>query len=89
MVLRIVMLLTVRFFSGDGDLNTVFQSESVENLEGEIATVLESRFGDGLVYLPKDRPSYFFLLAKKEGFIDADGYLTRKGRALLARYSFN
>ncbi len=70
-------------------MSTVFQSEGIENLEGEIASVLESRFGDGLVYLPKDRPSYFFLLAKKEGFIDADGYLTRKGRALLARYSFN
>lgn len=79
----------IRFFPEVIDLSTVFQSEGIENLEGEIASVLESRFGDGLVYLPKDRPSYFFLLAKKEGFIDADGYLTRKGRALLARYSFN
>lgn len=70
-------------------MSTVFHSEGIDNLEGEIATVLESRFGDGLVYLPKDKPSYFFLLAKKEGFINADGYLTRKGRALLARYSYN
>ena len=68
-------------------MSSVFQSKDIENLEGEIANVLESRFGDGLVYMPKDRPSYFFLLAKMEGFIDADGYLTRKGRALLARYS--
>jgi hypothetical protein len=69
-------------------LSTDLRSAGSENLEGEIASVLESRFGDGLVYLPNDRPGYFFLLAKKEGFIDADGYLTRKGRALLARYSF-
>lgn len=81
--------MAVRFFSEDGNLSTVFQSEGPENREGEIAAVLESRFGDGLVYLPKNRPSYFFLLAKMEGFIDADGYLTRKGRALLARYSCN
>lgn len=70
-------------------MSSAVQSENIGNLEGEIAAVLESRFGDGLVYLPKDRPSYFFLLAKKEGFINADGYLTRKGRALLAKYSYN
>lgn len=64
----------------------VLESAEAGISEQEIASVLEFRFGDGLVYLPKSRPNYLYSVAKKSGFIDADGYLTRKGRILLARY---
>ncbi|MEJ2094067.1 MAG: hypothetical protein P8X93_02510 [Gammaproteobacteria bacterium] len=56
--------------------------------EKDIAAVLQYRYGDGLVYLPKDRPQDVLKVASQQGFIDSEGYLTRKGRALLARYSY-
>ena len=59
-----------------------------QDMESDIARVLEYRYGDGLVYLPKHRPERLFNMAKTEGFIDHEGYLTRKGRSLLAKYQF-
>lgn len=56
--------------------------------EPQIAAILESRFGDGMVYLPRNRPRHLFDQAIARGFIDAEGYLTRKGRTLLARYHY-
>ncbi|MEX0950754.1 MAG: hypothetical protein WDZ86_00595 [Gammaproteobacteria bacterium] len=61
---------------------------SQQNLESRIAQVLEHRYGDGLVYLPKEWPEQLLGMARQFGFVDAEGYLTRKGRALLARYHF-
>ena len=58
-------------------------------LESNIAKVLQFRYGDGLVYLPKNQPESLFRQAKKLGFIDLEGYLTRKGRYLLAKYQFS
>ena len=60
-----------------------------QNLESDIAKVLEHRYGDGLVYLPRHQPETLFKLAKNKGFIDQEGYLTRKGRSLLAKYQFS
>lgn len=59
-----------------------------QDMESDIARVLEYRYGDGLVYLPKHQPESLFKIAKTKGFIDQEGYLTRKGRSLLARYQF-
>ncbi|MFQ5660174.1 MAG: hypothetical protein ACE5GZ_07085 [Gammaproteobacteria bacterium] len=61
---------------------------NTELQESQIAEILEFRFGDGLVYLPRHRPQAIYSLARKNGFIDAEGYLTRKGRVLLARYHY-
>ena len=66
-------------------MNIVFTTEGSEIPEHQIASILEYRFGDGLVYLPRNKPNYLYFLAKKLGFIDVEGYLTRKGRSLLAR----
>lgn len=60
-----------------------------ENIETDIAKVLEYRYGDGLVYLPKHQPESLFEIAKNRGFIDQEGYLTKKGRSLLAKYQFS
>ena len=54
--------------------------------EDQIAAVLEHQFGAGLAQLPRRHPSRLMDLARQHGFIDKEGYLTRKGRALLARY---
>jgi hypothetical protein len=66
-------------------------SESATKLEAavqesQIAAMLECRYGDGMVYLPRGTPRNILHAAMEHGFVDADGYLTRKGRALLARY---
>lgn len=64
-------------------------SELDPELESNIAKVLQFHYGDGLVYLPKNQPKLLFRQAKKLGFIDVEGYLTRKGRYLLAKYQFS
>ena len=56
--------------------------------DARIAAVLHYRYGDGFVYLPKRRSKDLYLMARKIGYIDSDGYLTRKGRALLARFEY-
>ena len=57
-----------------------------ESEDCQIAELLEYRYGDGMVYLPSNGPKALYGLATQRGFIDAEGYLTRKGRALLARF---
>ena len=54
--------------------------------EAQIAALLEYRYGDGMVYLPRHQSHTLYSAAKRDGFIDEEGYLTRKGRTLLARY---
>lgn len=59
---------------------------NAELREYQIAQLLEFRFGDGQVYLPRNYPKRLLSIAKRRGFIDPEGYLTRKGRALIVRY---
>lgn len=59
-----------------------------EDMEPDIAKALEYRYGDGLVYLPKHQPESLYNMAANKGFVDQEGYLTRKGRSLLAKYQF-
>lgn len=67
---------------------TVLSPNVEQDLESDIAKILEFRYGDGLVYLPSNQPESLFKVAKTKGFIDQEGYLTRKGRYLLAKYQF-
>ena len=62
--------------------------ESIDTTEAQIAQILQHRYGDGMVYLPKNAPRAVYSKAMERGFVDPDGYLTRKGRVLLARYQF-
>ncbi len=50
----------------------------------EIARLLANRYGDGVVYLPRDLPRTLLDLAVNMGFVSEEGYVTRKGRSLLA-----
>lgn len=59
-----------------------------ESEENQIAALLQCRFGDGMAYLPKRLPGSLLEIATRFGFVDAEGYLTRRGRALLARYHY-
>lgn len=63
--------------------------ESIESQESEIAALLQARFGDGLMYPGKNHSRNIFNRAIELGFLDNDGYLTRKGRSLLTRHHFN
>lgn len=67
-------------------MSAVMLSEGVKFEERQIAELLECRFGDGMVYLPKTKPRQLLYAAVANGFIDSEGYLTRKGRVLLSRY---
>lgn len=61
---------------------------NTDTAESRIAALLQYRYGDGLVYLPRQRSSDLYSQARQRGFIDEAGYLTRKGRALIARYRY-
>ena len=63
-------------------------AERQQEPESQIAMILKYRYGDGFVYLPRHKPNSAYSEAKSRGFIDADGYVTRKGRALIARYKY-
>ena len=67
-------------------MSAVMSTDGLEFEERQIAELLECRFGYGMVYLPKTKPRQLLYLAVINGFIDAEGYLTRKGRILLARH---
>lgn len=54
--------------------------------EQHIAAVLENRYGKGSMYVPRNQTARVLVKASEMGLIDDNGLLTRKGRALLARY---
>jgi hypothetical protein len=47
--------------------------------------LLASRYGDGLIYLPKSMNSCVLRDAVNLGLVSEDGFLTSKGRNYLAR----
>jgi hypothetical protein len=59
-----------------------------EIVESDIAEVLQYRYGDGLVYMAKKQSESIYKQAANQGFVDQEGYLTRKGRNLLAKYHY-
>ncbi len=67
----------------------VSHSEEKQNTlvqEHQIAAVLENRFGAGLMYVPRNLTHRLLDKATEMGLVDDNGMLTRKGRALIARY---
>ncbi len=68
--------------------DTVTKKEP-EPIESQIAALLEARFGDGLMYLSKNNSQSLYKKAIEMGFIDSEGYLTRKGRSLLTHHRFH
>ena len=67
-----------------GEKNT-FKDQD-QHREESIAAELAHRFGLGLAIRSRKNPASLLQAALEGGFLDDEGYLTRKGRALLARY---
>ena len=62
--------------------NTISSSDHDE----AIARLIARRYGDGGVYVPRQQPRRGVLQdAIDGGFVSEDGFITRKGRRLLAR----
>ena len=73
------------------DMRTVEGSAAGGNDERDyaIARLLAHRYGDGVVYIPREGGNRALLEhAVADGFVSADGFVTRKGRNLLARKEF-
>lgn len=90
--------MTVRMLSNDATRSSMVmkstymaeESLTADPSEKELVEVLEHHFGDGIVYVPKEGGSAArrnFVRAVELGYISEDGYLTRKGRALVARHN--
>jgi len=63
------------------------QSALSVDFQMAIARVIACRYGDGGLYLPRERePAAALALAMRAGFVSEDGFVTRKGRSLLARF---
>lgn len=53
--------------------------------EIRLAGLLANRYGDGTLYLARNGERSLLDLAIQRGFVSEEGFVTRKGRALLAR----
>ena len=53
----------------------------------EMSELLAHHFGDGIVYLPAGEQNSLYSVAVEKEYISEEGYLTRKGRIFLAKYS--
>lgn len=61
-------------------------NQAAQELEGRLAGLLAHRYGDGTVYLPRAGIDGLFDIAVRSGLVSDEGFVTRKGRALLARH---
>ena len=63
-----------------------FQATQTNPPEAAIAQLIAHHYGDGGVYLPRSENRKATLQgAIAAGFVSIDGFITRKGRQLLAR----
>ncbi len=62
-----------------------FSDTSKRDELATMAELLAHRYGDGGVYWPRHRGRDLLTAAIAAGFVSEDGFVTRKGRALLAR----
>ena len=60
-----------------------------ESVVSEIAAMLEAQYGEGLMYQSKTNSRMLYKKAIDMGFVDQEGYLTRKGRSLLTQYRYH
>ena len=64
-------------------MNTATWGDMPNDLE--LARVLQHRYGDGTVYLPRTGTRPVLRLCIQLGLISDEGFITRKGRELVAR----
>ncbi len=56
-----------------------------QDLEHRVVGLLSNRYGDGTLYLSRAGERGLLDMAIQGGFVSDEGFVTRKGRALLAR----
>lgn len=62
-------------------------TSSLSDQDQAIARLIARRYGDGGVYVPRQQPRRSVLKdAIAGGFVSEDGFITSKGRRLLARF---
>lgn len=64
------------------------KQQQQKQMDTAMVRLLAHRYGDGLVYLREDGERLLLDKAMGLGFVSAEGYLTPKGRALLARCDY-
>jgi hypothetical protein len=69
-------------------MNTIFghQNHQCSGPNEELARVLANRYGDGTVYLRNGASWAVYRACQRLGLISADGFITRRGRELVASY---
>ena len=68
-----------------GDTQLMNRQGLNHDLEHRVAGLLANRYGDGTLYLSQVGASALLDLAIQGGFVSDEGFVTRKGRVLLAR----
>jgi len=58
----------------------------IDPVETQMVEVLRNRYGDGNIYLPQGVSRQVLAKAVELGYLSEEGYVTRKGRMLLARH---
>ena len=66
-------------------MNTATWGDMPNDLE--LARVLQHRYGDGTVYLPRAGARPVLRFCMQLGLVSDEGFITRKGRELVARYA--
>lgn len=59
-----------------------------QTLEHSLAGLLANRYGDGTVYVPRQGTRGLLDIALRFGLVSEEGFVTREGRALLARHGY-
>jgi hypothetical protein len=70
-------------------MNALWQQPEPGYSFGEIARMLVYRYGDGTVYLPQGNSRQLYHAGMLLGYISEDGFITRRGRELLALHSLD
>ncbi len=70
-------------------MNALWQQPKPGYSPGEIAGMLVYHYGDGTVYLPQGSSRQIYHAGMLLGYISEDGFLTRRGRELLALHSLD
>lgn len=69
----------------------MLEAEELEEMEATLdyfgmLELLKNHYGDGSVYVPDGASSSLLVLAKKNGYVNDEGYLTRKGRKFVTEH---
>lgn len=70
-------------------MNALWRQPEPGYSPGEIARILVYHYGDGTVYLPQGNSRQLYHAGMLLGYISEDGFLTRRGRELLALHSLD